>query len=642
MTDYIDQVFGADGIFAREFQGYEMRPGQVEISRAGDRAFAEHRACLAEGPTGTGKSVGYLVPAIFHAHASARRTLVVTANIALQEQLVKKDLPMLQRVLPWKFDFAIMKGRSNYLCQDRHENTKRHLPLMRSDDFRRTLEWADETTTGDSSELDFSPDFQTWEQFSVSSEDCKGAECPERDRCSYKLAKQRAAGANIVVTNYAMLFLHIAIGQVTGGQGGVLPPFDQVVLDEAHQAAEIARDHFGFQVSEFGLRRIAAKARSFAPEWAADLDAEARTFFQAAFDFSRSKRYRIRLSGTQRFADPEPIANVLRELAREALSEAQRSEPGIGKVRAQQVHEQCQVAEARLREVVEQSDEGKVYFFEDSQNKDRVKVRALVIDVAPILREALFGVWPTVMTSATLADGEGRDAFAYARRECGVPDEPAPIEAVAQSPFDYARQAVLCVPRGVPEPKERDFAPAAARALQATMDAAGGRTLGLFTSWRSLREVGALVNGHPIMRQGEAPRTVLVERFRAERASSLFGVASFWEGLDVPGDACVAVVIDKLPFPHPEDPIIDALSERAGSRAFSEVSLPRTIIALRQGVGRLVRTRSDRGVVVILDRRLSEKGYGRRILRSLPAMRVTRDLGDALAFVREIGIDPDV
>ena len=637
MNDYLSEVFGDGGLFASRFPGYEMREGQVALARMVDEAMRGGRHALGEGPCGTGKSVGYAVPAVWHAHHEKKRVVIATANIALQEQLVRKDLPMLASVLPWPFTFALLKGRNNYVCLDRlaESEARGELRGLFDDGQQRQLDdvlaWAEATKTGDVSELPFIPAPQVWSRFAVGSDECKGDGCPFREECFSERAKAVAQGADIIVTNYHLLFAHLAVRRETG-QDLVLPAHDLLILDEAHEAADIAREFFGFTVSEHTFARLATAAADFGhKQLAGELRQEAGRLFERLADFARSPRYKKRLKAPG-FSSDAGVQRALRSLVAQATARAEdEARDQKERATARNVARSAAVAGARLDEGLQQADADKVYWL-DVDPKGRAKLRAKPIDVSELLRAELFGRCPSVsLVSATLTTSGN---FDFVRREVGVPD--GALEVIAETPFDFESQALLVVPERMPDPREPGFIDSAVDIFRQVLEACDGRTLGLFTSYRNLNAVYDRVVGgkHRVLRQGDLPRAELTRLFKEDVGSVLLGTESFWTGIDVPGEALTGLVIDKLPFPHPDDPVIDAICER-DPRAFDNHLVPLAIIALRQGVGRLIRCKTDVGVVVILDKRLAEKGYGRKFLKSLPPMLSTRRVENIARFLEE-------
>jgi len=637
MSDYISEVFGDGGLFASRFPGYEMREGQVALARMVDEAMSGGRHALGEGPCGTGKSVAYAVPAVYRAHHEKKRVVIATANIALQEQLVRKDLPMLASVLPWSFSFALLKGRNNYVCLDRRAESEARGELrgLYYDDQQRqvddVLAWTEATKTGDVSELPFIPHAQVWSKFSVGSDECKGEGCPFRDDCFAERAKGLAQDADLVVTNYHLLFAHLALRAETG-QDLVLPAFDLLILDEAHEAAEIAREFFGFTVSEQTFARLATVAADLGnQQLAGELRQEAQRLFTTLGSYARSPRYKRRLKEPG-FASDAGLQRALGRLVTLATAKA-TDELADKKERAtaRNAAKNAVIAGARVAEGLALSDAGKVYWL-DVDPKGRTKLRGKPIDVSALLREELFARCPSVsLVSATLTTS---GTFDFVRREVGVPEDA--LEVIAETPFDFAAQALLVVPERLPDPRDADFIDEAARIFQHVVDACGGRTLGLFTSYRNLNAVYDRLDGrdHRVLRQGDLPRAELTRIFKEDTGSILLGTESFWTGIDVAGEALTGLVIDKLPFPPPDDPVIDAICER-DPRAFDNYLVPLAIIALRQGVGRLIRCKTDVGVAVILDKRIAEKGYGKKFLKSLPPMLTTRRVENIGRFLEE-------
>ncbi len=635
MGEYIDTVFGPNGIFARRFQGYAPRRGQIELTRVVDRAIEENAHLMAEAPTGTGKGVAYLVPAIQHAVQHDKRVLVVTGNIALQEQLVGKDLPLLAEVLPWVFTYALLKGRQNYLCPSRLHEQEAEPQLdmpgepFDADMYQAILAWAEITETGDKSELPFEPPARLWRRFSIASEDCKGNECRFREQCFAAKAKARADQAMVVIANYHLLLLHLHLREITG-RDLILPPFDIAICDEGHKMADIAREFFGFRVTAGSVRwagRLLGRMGHI--RLATRLETEASAFFDALDAYERSDAYdrRLRVPGV-----------VPHQALRAALVETFRVyQEGMDDVLDSDARAELTRAMARAMALVLQldaamglTDEGSVYFLE-RMPKGGVALASKVVDVSERLRKLFFDATPSVtVTSATLTTG---GSFEHAKRELGVRDA---RELVVESPFDFERQALLIVPEGLPSPQEPVFADAVADAVARIVDLAEGRTLGLFTSYRNLNAAYERLAGcgYRVLRQGDAPRTQLIEAFRKDVRSVLLGTESFWAGVDVPGESLSCVIIDRLPFPPPDDPVLDAVSERDPDW-FQDFSLPRAIIAFKQGFGRLIRSQLDRGVVVVLDERLVTKRYGKKFIRSLPYMLKSRRLAHVRHFLAE-------
>jgi len=632
MRDYIDQVFGTGGVLARRFPGYQPRAGQLALVRAIDEAVHAGRHLLAEAPTGTGKSVAACVPAIYHAVQHGKRVVIVTANVALQEQLARIDLPRLREVLPWPFRFAVLKGRGQYLCEDKLVQIRGHQRDLFGDaavdlELERVLRWAATTPTGDISDLRFAPSRRTWADVSVSPDACHGDECPSRITCFAERARALAHDADVVVTNYHLLGAHLA-ARLETGQDCVLPPHDVLILDEAHAAADILRECLGFRIIGRELDDMVRIARDLGRRDLATAIERVRLLDTLAARARDGRKVVPLAPGADVLA--LDVVSALDTLAGVASARAASLE-GEAKTAWQRMSRSAAGLAARVTETTNASDSNKVYWVEvDDQGRPALVARPM--EVARILRGALFGSTASVcLLSATLTtDGN----FRFIRRELGVPTDA--VEIAVESPFDFARQSLLIVPDELPEPRSPDFSAACARVFQEVIERAQGRTLGLFTSYQALNDVYQQLDRSRfrILRQGDHPRPELIRLFKEDVHSVLLGTDSFWTGIDVPGEALSAVVIAKLPFRPPDDPVLAALSERDGG-GFATQMLPRATIALKQGVGRLIRTQADRGVVVICDRRLVDARYGAGILRSLPAMRRSSDLSDIHTILPE-------
>jgi ATP-dependent DNA helicase DinG len=635
MGEYIDTVLGPNGILARRFQGYTPRHGQIELSRAVDRAIAGDAHLMAEAPTGTGKSVAYLVPAIQHAVKHDKRVLVVTGNIALQEQLVGKDLPLLAEVLPWKFTYALLKGRQNYLCPSRlHEQmAEPYLDVpgepFDSDIYQTILAWAETTETGDKSELPFESPAPLWRRFSIASEDCKGSDCRFRDGCFAAKAKARAEQAMVVIANYHLLLLHLHLREITG-RDLILPPFDIAICDEGHKMADIAREFFGFSITLGSIRWAARLLREHGCHTLADdVEMKGEDFFEELADYARSEDY------FRRLRDPSPVPwqdlhGCLRRVVRAYQAALEKAPDADTRAEITRAIARAMSLAVQLEAAMSLADKGSVYYIEPRAS-GQVALVSKVVDVSERLRKLFFEATPSVIvTSATLTTG---GSFEHAKRELGVRDA---RELVVESPFDFEKQALLIVPEGLPSPQEPVFVDAVADVVARIVDLAEGRTLGLFTSYRNMNAAYERLAGcgYRVLRQGDAPRTQLIEAFRKDVRSVLLGTESFWAGVDVPGESLSCVIIDRLPFPPPDDPVLDAVSERDPDW-FQDFSLPRAIIAFKQGFGRLIRSQLDRGVVVVLDERLVTKRYGKKFIRSLPYTLKSRRLAHVRHFLAE-------
>ncbi len=642
----VREYFGEGGKLASKLPGYRPREGQVQLAEAIDDAIFRQKHLIAEAPTGTGKSIAYLVPSILRAisergkYERSKAVIVVTANIALQEQLVKKDLPFLKETLGVPFKFALMKGRNNYVCQDALAKEEARSVLGSDPRAEALLEWARTTETGDVSEFPDTPNPAAWRRLAVGSDECKGSACRYSSTCFANLARAEAATADVIVTNYHLFFAHLVIRekirkrQAEGHPGDpdhLLPPASTIIFDEAHKAADIARDFLGFQITKGSVDWV---IRGLGQDVHSEAKQEADAFFAACLSLRRSKKYRARLKeghgldGVPFSRAMERVADHCKQiLSGSAWSSDERAEYEAKLRRAKTIASQL------LEATSPETNQDSVYFLEETLGKvPGVAVKSKPIEVAPFMAEALFGQFPTVvLTSATLATG-GSNPFAFVRKEMGITTA---TDLQVESPFDWASNAMLVIPRTMPDPKAEaaKYPAAVARHVREIVVAAKGRTLSLHTSNKLMdlahRECSGLM--YRVLKQGDAPRTRLINEFKADTSSVLFGVESFWAGIDIPGESLSCVVIDRLPFATPDDPLVDAIASRS-DRWFFEFAIPRATIQLRQGLGRLIRTETDRGVVVVLDRRLVTMGYGRSMLGSLPKMRVADEVEDVSKF----------
>ena len=681
--DYLKEVFGDHGYLAQLFPGYKPRPGQIQLATAIDAAIRDPHHVIGEGPTGTGKSLAYLVPAAYHAVHHGKRVCVVTANKNLQRQIYQKDLADLARAVPWPFTYSIRKGISSYLCRrDLAKEKYRELLLETGIDQRQveaTVEWAKQTRTGDFEESPGPPP-KVWSHFSTSREDCDGKKCRYLDECHVAEAKRRAAGAHITVTNYHLFFMHLAMGEGST----IFPPFDVVIFDEAHNAANIARDFFGTEISwgtfyrlvnklhlvevqsmklrgtklrdDFlaGLNRfwdqLAERARGPAAVFREDYPLDSEPFeqlIQEAVDF-----YAAAAAALERPAPQQDLfgSTSFRAAAPKAAAEADSYKKLAIKLTAKR----DQIVAHRLM-----SDKGMVYFAEGgggtAEGAKRVKLRSRAIEVGGFMRKMLFEGYPTVVqTSATLAVlGGGAGSFAFLRREMGMGtnslhEDLKVDELVVESPFNWPKQALLVIPRSMPEFAygNVDWDKAVCDHVEEVVNVMRGRTLGLFTSYRMLQMVRDRLRERTSWRvlvQGEATNRELATEFQQDVHSVLLGTESFAEGISIEGEACSCVVLDKIPFPHADDPVLQAIEaryKRRGGResVFQTHMLPEAIISFKQRVGRLIRTIKDVGVVVVLDKRLLTKGYRRQFIQSIPPLRREEGLDAIKPFLREKGI----
>jgi ATP-dependent DNA helicase DinG len=642
----VEQVFADEGPLAGAVPEFEPRAGQREMAALAADVFERGGVLLAEAGTGTGKTLAYLVPAILSGH----RALISTGTKNLQEQIYFKDIPMLQAALGRPFTATYMKGRSNYLCLHRYDAFREN-PTLRSLHERVYLkvidDWAQRTETGDRAEMDEVPDdLALWSDLSATAETCLGTGCPKYDDCFVTRMRRRAAESDVVIVNHHLLCADAAVRQSAYGE--VIPDCSFAVVDEAHQLEDVATQYFGISLSNYradelvrdgqrlaGGRLVAdGETRAVLHDDLDRLNARAREFF-AVLPFARppaasdENRWRVTLETLRVARDPgQRLIEALQALEATIQLSKDASEDllALGR-RATTLRDDLQFL---LR-----GDERDFVFYLETRGRG-VFLRAAPIDVSAIVRQLLLDrMQGTVLTSATLSvDG----SFEYVKRRLGVGRA---TELRLPSEFDFTRQAILYLPLRMPEPRSPAFADAAARETLEILTRTRGRAFVLFTSYATLRDVHARIRGaltYPILIQGEAPRSTLLRQFRSTPNAVLLATSSFWQGVDVVGEALSCVIVDKLPFASPSDPItsarIEAITSRGGD-AFGEYQVPLAILTLLQGLGRLIRHRQDRGVLAILDPRLRTKGYGRRFLAALPPARIISRLDDITRFLAD-------
>jgi ATP-dependent DNA helicase DinG len=632
---------------------FEPRAGQLDMAARVARVFEEGGVLLAEAGTGTGKTLAYLVPAIL----SRQRVLVSTGTKTLQEQIYFKDIPALRAALDVPFTATYMKGRANYLCLHRLDQLDEGAGPAAHDVFLPIVrEWSGRTETGDRAELEDLPeDLPFWSEVAATAETCLGAECPRYDDCFVTRMRQRAAVSDVVIVNHHLLCADAAVRQNAFGE--VIPACSHAIVDEAHQLEDVATQYFGISISTYRLEEYARDVERFAQSGAID-SADTRADLEKAIDKLRdharaffsalafAHRTNERLRGEERVRVTDGSLEETREAAAylagaldiiEAtlvLSAKSRPDDEADPPPAQDSAALARRAgEIRdeLRFLLRAGDPAYVYFVE-FRGKG-IFLRAAPIDVSAIVRGLLLDrMRTTVLTSATLTVDGG---FGYIRRRLGIS---VADDVRLASEFDFAEQAILYLPPRMPDPRSPEFALAAGRQVVELLQRTRGRAFVLFTSYATLRSVQAIAEmaiDYPIFVQGTAPRSQLLRQFRATPHSVLFATSSFWQGVDVVGDALSCVIIDKLPFASPGDPItaarIDAIREQGGE-PFGDYQVPLAILTLQQGLGRLIRHRKDRGVLAILDPRLRTKGYGRRFIQSLPPAPLVHDLAAVEAF----------
>jgi ATP-dependent DNA helicase DinG len=656
LVERVAAVFDPEGPLAARLAGFEPRPAQQAMASAVAATLASGGISLVEAGTGTGKTLAYLIPAIL----SGQRVLVSTGTKNLQEQIVQKDLPVLAEVLERPFTATVMKGRSNYLCLHRFQ-ALRAGGLPRQQRFggmgraatevdERILlpileQWVERTTTGDRAELtDLPEDLALWAELSASAENCLGTTCPQFHECFVTRMRQQAAESDLVVVNHHLLFADAAVRQ--GNYGAVIPDRDVAILDEAHQLEDVATQYFGVAVSNYRIEELARDVERAIGQWpeperrdgirqmASRVEHRSQRFFEQLQPTRRGSEERVRVNADA-LVDVQPSGQALLGTIEglEALLMLVKDAPSpeAGGVRPAvlddllSVAQRASVLRRELGMLLRASDPDFVFFLETRGRG--VFLRAAPIDVSRIVRdEVLDRFSSTVLTSATLAvDG----TFDYVRSRLGIRRGD---QLRLPSEFDYRQQAILYLPRRMPLPRDPAFAAAVAEECLQILRRTEGRAFVLFTSYAVLRAVDPVLRmglPYPVLVQGSAPRSALLQEFRTTPHAVLLATSSFWQGVDVVGDALSCVIIDKLPFASPGDPVtsarMEALSAQGGD-PFGDYQVPLAILALLQGLGRLIRHRQDRGVLAILDPRLRNMGYGRRFLASMPPAPVVHDL----------------
>lgn len=729
----VRNILGRHG--AMKDLGFTYRAGQRKMACTIEKALEHEQHVIVEGPTGTGKSVAYLVPGVLHALRTKGKMLVVTSGITLQEQLVKKDLPMLQKVLP-PFTFALAKGRGNYACRaclnadwsaelmDTPDNPKTsddEKTVARNEQIHSIKAWAEETKTGDMSELSFIPSSDVWDCVTRDSSECLGKACLSHDKCYYRKVKEASADATVIITNYHLMFISWQLAQK-----GVrlFPEFKYIVLDEGHNAAGIARDVFGVEVTCSQVLYACGLLKIFKEDLWEEVKRASWSFFHALAEekLHKSRRSQVRLTESDLVPSDAFIALLdkvhgvhgtelkalqqkntaasewfcdgdgpfLNSFDREALRTMKKYASRMGRIKelGQIIHD-C-LALGRKEESVyyidlsercinprSSQDLMNAYFAScydwkrNCERKPRPSVptrycgslHAKPVSAAPYFQSCLFHGGPTgaktaVITSATLSvcssRGEtsyGADGpFAYIREDLGlskddgegnivdVADESSVVELVVDSPFDYVHNVGFVVPRGLPNPADerKEWEEAVIPKLLRILRTTQGRTLGLFTSKAMLKKATVACRQaklpYRVLAQGDASRSDLIAQFREDTSSVLLGTDSFWTGVDVPGESLSCVIMDKIPFKSPSDPLLNYLAnaQRPGQKqalgrgAFTRYTVPWAVIQFKQGFGRLIRTTTDRGVVVLLEPRLGmENSYGMMFFESLPEVAFT-------------------
>ena len=650
----MEEIFGKNGIIAKYHKDYEYRVGQIKMAEAVLRAFEEKKHLIVEAGTGTGKTLAYLVPAIAAAIGQKKRVIISTGTKNLQEQLMEKDVPFLQKVLPKKFTASAMKGRSNYACLYRiakAENQPILEGLDEMDYFEEVRHWARESETGDRAELTNLPEnISFWSRINAKSETCLGQKCPDFEPCYITKMRARAEDADIVIVNHHLFFADL---NLRGNEyGRVLPDYAAVIFDEAHLIEDIAADYFGFQVSSFQIDELVrdadalpitdAHATRDLTKLAAKIIGLADQFW-IRFTQARNQDGRFPLlpnAFAQKIKGDEIQPTPLGEAYFILDSALERLEATIDVFADKMTEAESLVRRVRqtrfdLEFVCSQAEKNYVYWLE--KRGRGMFLRASPIDVSQLLQEKLFDKLETVvLTSATLSTN---GKFDFIKDRLGLDADNKKTETLlAPSSFDYQKQAIIYLPKAMPEPRAPEFNQMATAEIVKILQITNGRAFVLSTSNSAMNTLYELVSmrvNFPCFVQGSMSKAGLLEKFRKTPNAVLFATSSFWQGVDVQGEQLSCVIIDKLPFAVPTDPIVAARTrfiDENGGKSFFDYSVPQAVISLKQGIGRLIRSKTDKGVIALLDPRLKTKGYGKDFLNSLPKTRVTSDLKDVISI----------
>ena len=641
----IEYILGPDGPVARSHPQYEFRPGQIRMALAVKDAIEEgHHLCVEAG-TGTGKTLAYLLPCL----GSNKRVILSTGTKNLQEQLFFKDIPFLEKTLGRRLSVCYMKGRANYLCLKKLAEIENEAYLFSPHDpeyLEKIRAWAGRTETGDCAEMRELPeDFVLWQHLNARRETCSGQKCSDFRSCFITKLRQRALESDLVIVNHHLFFADLALRQ--GDHGSVLPDYAVVIFDEAHELEDVVSQYFGITASNYRFDELLRdSAKALAKEESAPARLKRRLdrlgilageFFGA---FRRKEgRYLLEELGSGLAVRRGPAAGAaVAEPYRKIMSEMAVIGSGIEVLPAQNDDTESlarRYSELRsdLADILESDSADRVYWFEARGRG--IFLSASPIEVSSILGKRLFSrIECAVLTSATLSTGGN---FQFIRSRLGLEDG---RDLIVGSHFDYSRQAIFYVPPAIPDPREEGWAAQACIEIERILDASSGRAFVLFTSHHQMEMVYHSLKGRlrfPMLLQGQKSKTGLLDEFRSTPNAVLFGTSSFWQGVDVQGEQLSCVMVDKLPFSVPNDPVVAARIRRineSGGNAFYDYQIPEAIILLKQGFGRLIRSRNDRGILALLDKRILTKRYGGAFLRSLPPVPLIHDWRQLSNFLR--------
>ena len=642
----VGDVFAAGGVIAQSFDGFEARPQQVQMAHAVQKALLDSRHLVVEAGTGVGKSFAYLVPAIGLVRNKAGRVLVSTYTITLQEQLTDKDIPFLGESGCGGFTAALAKGRGNYLCKRRFEFALRRQKGL-FDEFGSALamlkDWASQTKDGSLSDVPFVPKAGVWDAVKSEHGNCRGRKCSHFRDCFYWRARRRLEGADIIVANHALMFSDLVLKE----QGvSLLPDYRYVVVDEAHNIEHVAEGHFGIDISDSKIKfllnglynsrthkgLLAYTNAEKAVNIVGQTMRETRAFFKKVRDWYELNKGETGGRCYANFVD-DTVSGHLKNLRLELVKLVKKAEDFDEKFEIIRFVDRCEVLAEELDCFLRQGKDDHVYWVEiRGSRSSTVSLRSAPLNVGEEVRRCLFDKYESVvLTSATLSSGgsDGKSGFGFFAERVGLRD----FDALRLgSPFDYEKQVTVYIEKGLPYPNEPAFVGTASETVRKYVQQTGGRAFVLFTSYAMLEEMAEKLrdwlaeNDIDLLQQGAGiDRTALLRRFKRCETSVLFGTDSFWQGVDVPGEALSNVIIVRLPFAVPDSPLVAGRLERIrekGGNPFYEYQLPSAILKFKQGFGRLIRSKSDTGIVVVLDSRIVNKSYGTKFLEAIPKCKI--------------------
>jgi ATP-dependent DNA helicase DinG len=637
-----DALLGPTGLIAAQWPNFESRPEQIVMARRVQEAMRGGHHLMVEAGTGVGKSFAYLAGAIDQAIAQKGKVLISTHTINLQQQLIEKDIPFLTQLLPGRFTARLAKGRGHYLCKRRLEYAIKRKTSLFDEDTRELgliAEWAEETVDGSMSELDFVPSSEIWQAVRSEHGNCQGRKCPYYQKCFYWRMRRQLETADIIVANHALLFSDLVLKEAGVG---VLPDYHSVILDEAHNVEHVAEDHFGIRISQFGLtylldrlynprKRKGMLAFGQDTDTAKDLVKKCRQAAQVFFAQVQAWYAHAGQENNGR-CESEFVENnlgpTLKQLRLELTNMSKRAKSEDDTFEWLRYADQLEAIETDLNDFILHRKDGCVYWVEiESNHRKKILLRCAPLDVGPYLKRTLFDEYESVvLTSATLSlGGSEKEGFAFFAGRLGLES----FEALqVGSPFDYARQVRMYVEADLPDPNSPDFIDAACETIKKYLLKSDGRAFVLFTSYAMLKKSAQQLEDWLAQQQmellvqgGQIDRARLLEHFKQDPRSVLFGTDSFWQGVDVPGESLSNVIIVKLPFAVPNHPLIAGrieLLKQQGHNPFFSYQLPMAIIKFKQGFGRLIRNKTDSGMVVVLDSRIVRKMYGKQFIAAIP------------------------